>query len=144
MNNSEKAVSTFYQGFCCSQAILSSFGEELDLDRTLALKLADSFCGGMGRKGLACGAVTGAFMVIGLKHGRTSANDLVAKEKTIRVVGEFVDIFEERNNAIVCKELLGWDISTVEGYQRAKEHDLFKTLCPKFVADAAEILEEVL
>jgi C_GCAxxG_C_C family probable redox protein len=144
MNTPEKAVSTFDQGFCCSQAVLSTFGEELGLDRTLALKLAESFGGGMGRMGLTCGAVTGAFMVIGLKHGRTSADDLVAKENTTRVVGEFVAKFEERNNTIVCKELLGWDISTERGHQRAKEHNLFETLCPKFVADAAEILEEIL
>lgn len=144
MNNSEKAVSIFQEGFSCSQAILSTFGEELNLDKNTALKLADGFGGGMGRMALTCGAVTGAFMVIGLKHGRISTDDMEAKQRTTRLIRKFINKFEERNKTIVCKELLECDISTVEGFDYAKEHNLMNTLCPGFVADAAEILERIL
>lgn len=144
MNHSEKALSAFSEGFSCSQSVLSAFGEEYHLDRAVALKLGDSFGGGMGRMALTCGAVTGALMVIGLKYGRTSADDREAKDRTIRMVGEFVRRFEQRHNTIACSQLLGCDIGVEEGYQYAKEHDLFNTVCRKFVADAVEILEEVL
>ena len=48
-NTTEAAVSRFKEGFSCSQAILSTFGEQFGLDRDTALKLAAGFGGGMGR-----------------------------------------------------------------------------------------------
>lgn len=144
MNYSGRAVACFNEGFSCSQAILSTFGEELNLDKNTAMKIADGFGGGMGRMALTCGAVTGAFMVIGVKYGRISADDREAKQKTTQLVRKFTKKFKEKNKTIVCKELMECDISTEEGFKQAKEHNLISTLCPKFVADAVEILEEIL
>jgi C_GCAxxG_C_C family probable redox protein len=62
----EKAVGLFQEGFSCSQALRSTYGERYGLARDLALKLGDAFGGGMGGLGRMCGAVTGALMVIGL------------------------------------------------------------------------------
>ncbi len=144
MDNAEKAKAIFMEGFACSQAVLSAFCERFGLDKDIALKLADGFGGGMGRLGHTCGAVTGAFMVIGLKQGRTSAADAEAKQKTNVLIKEFVKRFKDRNQSIVCRELLDCDISTEENYKRAVEQNLLKTVCPKFVGDAAEILDEIL
>lgn len=144
MNRVERAVSCFKEGFSCSQAMLSTYGPQLGLNHELALKVSGAFGGGMARMGETCGAVTGAFMVIGLKHGKTKFEDKQAKEKTYSLVREFVDRFKSRNGSIVCRELLGCDISTPEGRDLAKEKNLFTTLCPKFVQDAAEIIEQIL
>jgi C_GCAxxG_C_C family probable redox protein len=143
-NATEAAVSCFNQGFSCSQAILSSFGEQFGLDRDTALKLAAGFGGGMGRMAGTCGAVTGAFMVLGLKYGATSPDDRQAKELTYERVREFATRFKERNGSVECRELLGCDISTPEGHQIVKDKGLLSTLCPKFVRDAGEVLEEML
>lgn len=144
MNKTEKATATFKEGFSCSQAVFSTFAKELGADESTVLKLSDAFGGGMGRMALTCGAVAGAFMVIGLKYGRTSAHDGEAKQKTANLVREFAQKFEERNKSIVCKELLDCDISTDEGSKYAKESNLTGTICPKLVTDAVEILEEIL
>jgi C_GCAxxG_C_C family probable redox protein len=136
----ERAVSLFEEGFSCSQAILSTFGPQLGLDRETALKVATAFGGGMGHMGETCGAVTGAFMVIGLKHGRIRAEDEETRDKAYELVAEFVDKFRSRNGSIVCRELLGCDINTPEGLALARE----KNVCPGFVRDAAEIIEEIL
>ena len=114
MNRVEKAVLLFRAGHACSQAILTAYGPTLGLDETLALKIACPFGGGMARMGGTCGAVTGAFMVIGLKHGRVSATDEQAKEKTYEIVREFVERFTSRNGSMVCRELLGYDLRDVE------------------------------
>ena len=87
MDRVETALSRFPEGFSCSQAILSTYGEEVGLARSLGLKLAAGFGGGMGRMAETCGAVTGAFMVVGLKHGRTKAGDSKAKGKTDDLLG---------------------------------------------------------
>jgi len=72
------------------------------------------------------------------------AEDNKSKEKTYVLVKEFAGKFEARNDSIACKDILGCDISTPQGLRTAREEALFSKLCPKFVQDAAEILEEML
>jgi len=144
MNRVERAVSCFKEGFSCSQAILSTYGEQFGLNREMALKVSGAFGGGMGRMGETCGAVTGAFMVIGLRYGKTKVEDEQTKERAYNLVKEFVDKFRSRNGSIVCRELLGCDISTSDGMKIIREKKFITTLCPKFVHDAAEIIEQIL
>jgi C_GCAxxG_C_C family probable redox protein len=117
------------------------YAEPLGMDTETALKLAAGFGGGMGRMGHACGAVTGAFMALGLKYGGL---DPKAKEKTYELVREFASRFKDRHGSLNCNDLLACDISTPEGRERIKQQRLHSTLCPQFVRDAAEILEELL
>ena len=138
----ENASACFEEGFSCAQAVLSTYGPGLGLERELALRVAGSFGGGMGM-GRTCGAVTGALMVIGLRRGKTVADDDEAKEACYNLAREFVAQFEARNGAITCKELLGYDISIPGEKEMAKEQGLFDTRCPELVRDAAEILEQI-
>jgi C_GCAxxG_C_C family probable redox protein len=87
--------------------------------------------------------VSGALMVIGLKHGHVAAQDKAAKEKTYALVREFVDQFRARNGSLLCRELLGYDIGTPEGMQLVREKGLSTSICPRLVRDAAEILERL-
>jgi len=144
MNKVESAVSCFKEGFSCSQAVFSAYSGLFGLDRETSLRLAQAFGGGMARMGETCGAVSGAFMLIGLKYGKIKADDEQAKEKTYEIVRKFVDAFKSLNGSILCRDLLGCDISTSEGMKQAKEKELFETLCPKFVQNAAEIIEKIL
>ena len=79
-NRVEEVVKTHAEGFSCAQALLAVYGPELGMDRETALKVAGGFGGGMGRMAGTCGAVTGAFMVIGLVHSMTKKGDLQQKE----------------------------------------------------------------
>ena len=124
-------------------SVLSTCGGELRLDRETALRIAGGFGGGMGRLGEVCGAVTGAFMVVGLKHGKTKAEDQESREEAYSLVQEFAEAFKSRNGSIVCRELLGYDISTPEGRNLAREKGVFATLCPGLVHDAVEIIEQM-
>jgi C_GCAxxG_C_C family probable redox protein len=108
------------------------------------MKVAAGFGGGMGRMAGTCGAVTGAYMVIGLKYGNTLADDRDAKERTHAKVQDFARRFCERHHWLECKKLLGCDISTAEGMELARDKKLFVSICPQLVAHAAEVLESVL
>ena len=143
-SRADKAVACFREGFACSQAVLSSFAGDFGLDKDMALKLASGFGGGMGRMAQTCGAVTGAYMVIGMKHGATTAQDKAAKEHTYLVIREFNERFKARNQSLICKDLLNCDISTPAGFEEAKQKGLLTTICPKMVRDAVEVLEEML
>ena len=146
MNESrvEEVVKTHAEGFSCAQALLAVYGPELGMDRETALKVAGGFGGGMGRMAGTCGAVTGAYMVIGLVHSMTKKGDLQQKELSYETIRKFAEKFKGRNGTLVCRELMGVDVSTPEGFAESKEKKIARTVCPKYVRDAAEILEEML
>jgi C_GCAxxG_C_C family probable redox protein len=98
----------------------------------------------MARTGETCGAVTGALMVIGLRHAKMRPDDDDSRELAYALAQEFMDAFRARNRSLLCRDLLSVDVSTPEGMREVREKDLFATVCPKFVGDAAEIIEEIL
>jgi C_GCAxxG_C_C family probable redox protein len=105
--------------------------------------MARAFGSGMGL-GNVCGAVTGAFMVLGFKY-RGEEDERQARLNTYDLVREFVRRFEVEDGTIVCRELLqGVDVSTESGMQEARVRNLFAELCPKYVRDATVILEDLL
>jgi len=141
MTNTEKAAQCFKNGFNCSQAVFSAYCGQFGVNTELALKIASGFGGGMGRLCETCGAVTGAYMVIGLKYGYISAEDKDGKEKVYSLVQEFTRRFKERNQSTVCETLLGTHLVSGDKEKAAQQ---VKVVCPKAVQDAAEILDELL
>jgi C_GCAxxG_C_C family probable redox protein len=142
MSEINNTVNKFLEGYACSQAILSEYCDLFDLNHETALKLAAGFAGGM-RMGGTCGAVTGAYMVLGLKFSDQNCEKAEGRKNVYKAVFEFTEKFEEINGSVNCKDLLGCDISTPEGMQVAKEKHLFQTVCPKFIKASAGILEKV-
>jgi C_GCAxxG_C_C family probable redox protein len=135
----ESAIAAFREGLSCSQAVLSTYGPHLGLERELALRIAAPFGGGIARTGGICGAVSGALMALGLKHGPREPKDEQARERVYALAQEFIDEFTARNGSILCHELLGRDLSSPKGRRWARV-----SRCPKFVRDGAEILERLL
>jgi C_GCAxxG_C_C family probable redox protein len=141
---SEIAVEIFNKGFNCAQAVLSSHCSEYGLDPVLAKKVAAAFIGGMANNGEVCGAVTGAFMLIGLKYGKHLEGDNESKENTNRITNEFICKFKKEYGSIICRDLLKYDLSIKEEAEKARESGIFKTLCPMLVKKSVEIVEEML
>ena len=134
MNSKAKdAAACFNDGFNCAQAVLSAYCEQFGLDRETALRIACGLGGGMGRLQETCGAVSGAYLVIGLMYGTD-------KEKTYALVQEFARRFEAKNKSTNCRALLGVDLI---GGDRQTASERVKHICPKMVQDAAEILESL-
>ncbi|MDL2259163.1 C-GCAxxG-C-C family protein [Eubacteriales bacterium OttesenSCG-928-K08] len=141
MAKATQAVECFHSGFNCAQAVFSTYSEEFGLDKETALKLSCGLGAGMGRLGHVCGAVSGAYLVIGLKYGQFQPNDKEEKEKTYAMVQEFSKRFEERNGTTICRDLLGVDLLQDDKVFTAER---IKEVCPKMVQDATEIIEELL
>ncbi len=144
MDWTEDTLDAFGDGFGCSQALVSVYGQKFGLDRKTALKISAAFSCGLGRMGLTCGAVTGALMIIGLKHGRTLRFDILSREKTDALAKKFILQFTARHGSTQCKDLLGCDLSTPEGLKIAGKEELIPLRCPQFVESACEILEGLL
>ena len=94
MSRAEEAKKQFEKGFHCAPAVLSTYSEQLGLEKASALKIACGFGGGIGRMGRTCGAVTGALMVFGLKHGQVNLADQESSQRTYTLVKEFIDRFK--------------------------------------------------
>ncbi len=144
MSRIEETLSSFKEDFSCAQSIFSTYAPHYGLDRDKALKISTGFGGGIARSGRTCGAVTGAYMVIGLKDGMGVSKDTEAKEKTYQLISEFSTLFQENNGSLICKELLGCDINTSEGKDYFNQNELLEKKCIQCVKNAAEILEGML
>jgi C_GCAxxG_C_C family probable redox protein len=143
----ERATQLHEQGYGCAQAVLTSYASDFGLDESLALKLATGFGSGMGRMCEVCGALTGAFMVIGLKYGKEKSDGTrygTETETTYRLVADLAGKFQERNGSIYCRELIGYNLMDPIEREKVVELGLFKTTCRKCILDAVELLEETL
>jgi C_GCAxxG_C_C family probable redox protein len=145
MEKSKKAVECFNTGLNCAQAVFYAFAEDVGIENEKALKIASSFGGGMAKMGETCGAVTGAFMALGMKYGRVNPDDLEARDKNYSKVLEFVEVFKSQHKSIVCKELLGFNLGNPQEVAAFKaSHPGYETPCEKLVESAAEILEKII
>jgi C_GCAxxG_C_C family probable redox protein len=141
---SENAIQYFRIGFNCSQAVLATFGQEYEVPEDACLRLACAFGGGMARRQMTCGAVTGALMVLGLKFGRARNDDISKKTETYEKANDFIKEFIKRNGSVSCRELLhGLDMNDPEEQKVIEELELFQTVCVKYVRDAVEIMQGI-
>ena len=116
-----------------------AFGEGLGLDEGTCAKVSCAFGGGISHLGLTCGAVTGALMVIGLRHGGPPE----MKEQTYETANEFVERFTRLHGSTNCTQLVGYDLSKPDQLAEAREKLVFVDKCVRYVTDAVKILEEL-
>lgn len=143
MTKAEKALELFSNNFNCSQAVLTAFAPDFGLDEKLALMLGTQFGGGA-RNGEMCGAVSGALMVLGLKYGHYESNNNEQKSRAYAVTTEYTKRFKELNGSIVCRDLLGYDLTKSDDMACIKEKNLFGDVCPKMIRSAVKVLEGIL
>lgn len=144
-SNLDIAVAKFQEGFNCSQAVLYSFSDELQIEKEIALKLACGFGAGMGRKEEVCGAVTGGIIAIGCKYGRGEKDDPAATELTYTKTRELMDRFALKHGTFSCRKLLNeCDLTTEEGRRNFNQNNLRNSICLPCVQSVVNILENIM
>jgi C_GCAxxG_C_C family probable redox protein len=143
MSNVDRAVELSCSGCSCSQSVFGAFAPRLGLGEDVAVQVASGFGGGM-RMAETCGAVTGAFMTLGLALAGDASRTADGRQAVSDAVVEFGRRFRERHGALTCRDLLGCDISTPEGKQSAQDRNLFQTTCRDLVRGAAAIVDELI
>jgi len=138
----EKAAAHFKQDYNCAQSVLLTMQEYYGIRRNrLIPKIATAFGGGIGRRGSLCGALTGAIMAIGLKHGINKPSlKGIEKEKAYEIALKFYDQFEKECGSPFCRELIGYDLTNPEELERLRKSDVREEKCSHFVKKAVEIL----
>lgn len=141
--HSEQARELFVDGCNCAQAVLVAFCEETGLTPEAAMKLASPFGGGMGRLREVCGALTGMFIVAGIRYGYCDAHSKELKDAHYQLIQTLAQKFKEENGALTCRELLGLSAGGDSYVSDVRTSEYYKGRpCERFVECAAEILEE--
>jgi len=143
MSRTDDAARLFREGHACSQAVLLAWAPEFGLDPGQAARLSAGFAAGM-RLGEACGAATGALMVLGLA---LCGDDCVTREGRSVVAAAnatFAERFRARTGALDCPDIIGCDLRTPDGAATARDQELFASKCAPAVRVAVEILEDML
>jgi C_GCAxxG_C_C family probable redox protein len=91
-----------------------------------------------------CGAVTGALIAIGLKHGNHELNDPAQKMVVTSKRDELVERFTKMHGSVDCPVILGADLRIPKEQQYARSSGFIDSKCPAFCRTAAEILKEIL
>lgn len=141
----DKAVQLFREGYNCSQSVFAAFADQYGISRELALRLAASFGGGMGRMREVCGAVSGMMLIAGLETGAVNGSDREGKAANYAEAQALADRFRKENGSIICRELLGLDLhgEPVSHVPEKRTEQYYKERpCAELVRCAAEILEE--
>lgn len=134
----------FLEGYNCAQAVVLAFADDFGLEKKTAVMLSSSFGGGMGRLREVCGAVSGMFMVLGLKYGYDSPENNEAKKELYQKVQEVAGIFKEDNGSIICRELLGLNQKgKSDPTPEARTETYYKKRpCKDLVKFAADLVED--
>lgn len=142
-DRAEIARFLFRKGFNCSQAVFGAFADELGLDQELAMRIASSFGGGMGRMREVCGAVSGMLMVCGCKKGYSTPETGHIKAEHYKQVQALAAEFRERHGSIICRELLGGTASDAPTPAARTEEFYRLRPCERLIASAAELAEKL-
>lgn len=146
MTKAERAVELFKAGYNCSQSVVGAFAEDLGFDFDTAMKMSEAFGGGMGRMRLTCGAVSGMFMLVGMKYSKAKGGDLETRRLVYKTVQEMAEEFKHKNGSIICAELLGENLPKDNGSVPTPRTPEFykKRPCIGCISDCAEMAEKYL
>ena len=138
----KSAKELFEEGYNCSQAVFCAHCEELGISFETGLKLSSSFGGGMGRLREVCGALSGLFMLIGLKNGYITPNDDSLKAEHYAKIQEMAGFFEAEFGSILCRDLLDLKVKKDLPTPTRRDENFYKTRpCAMFIEFADELFK---
>jgi C_GCAxxG_C_C family probable redox protein len=135
----DKAANHFRGGYNCAQSVLLAMQEHYGTKSEVIPKIASAFGGGVGRCGSLCGALTGAVMAIGIKHG-TNERGAEKRDKAYKLAQRFYEQFTRELGTPFCRELIGYDLTKQKELEKAERLKVFDEKCEGFVKKAVEIL----
>jgi C_GCAxxG_C_C family probable redox protein len=134
------AKELFSSGFNCAEAVSISVCGVTGVGDGIVPMAATGFGGGGGGAGGTCGALSGAFLAVSLKYGRTSSDQ--DRRNTYRICQPIFDGFVAKMGAASCRELTGLDLRTREGGQKLRESGIHERVCARAVEVAERLALE--
>ncbi len=136
----DKALAYFKEGYACSQSVAMTFAPEFGVDANTVAMISAPFGGGMGRLRGKCGAVTGAFMVLGMATGKYDPKDMNTKLAQYKKVQDLNANIVNIYGTAECGELLKKKVSKEQVEARA-HHNI---VCTGLIEDSVSALYDIL
>lgn len=145
MSRADRAEALFREGYNCSQTVVATFADVLDMSVEEAAKMSAALGAGVGKMREVCGAVSGMALVASHFKGYSDPKEVEGKKALYKLVQDMCHEFEETMESIVCRDLLGIkkgedlaepSVRTEEYYQQRP--------CIRACRCAAEIVEKYL
>lgn len=142
----EQAIRNFESGFNCAQSVFLAYSDVFELDLESAKKISVSFGGGVGRMREVCGTVSAMAMLAGFRYPVVDPLDQEARTRNYGMVQKMAELFKEKHQTIICRELLPPDeASATTPAPSARTSQYYqKRPCSKYVAEAARIAGRML
>lgn len=132
------------KGYNCAQAVAAAFADLTGWTPEQLFSAAGSFGGGYGGSHEeACGAVSGALLVLGILFPFTGEGDLEAKRKIYSLARDFRQRFFDIFGFTRCGELLKARPGVSERTRAARRLDI-TAHCDIMIVTSVELLEELL
>jgi len=142
--NEINAEIAFDASYNCAQSVLFPFLKQYGLREEDGFKIASAFGAGMAGMQGTCGAVTGAFMVLGLEYGFVDPKDKKQRELLLVKTREFILKFKNEYGTIKCRDILLCDLNTEEGKRKHKEENQRELICKNCVRHSVKILGKMI
>jgi len=140
----QKAIQSFKSGLNCAQSVITAFADDLQFKIDQALGMSVGFGAGMGRLQETCGAVTGAFMVLGMHNSGMYPDNKEIKEASYTMIQDFSRKFTTVYGTTNCGSLINCDLKTGEGQLYFRNHNLHEEVCEKCISTSVKIIEDLL
>jgi C_GCAxxG_C_C family probable redox protein len=140
MKKSDKALELFKSNLSCSQSVLIAMASEVGIDKTLAFRIGAGLGGGIGRTQNICGAINAGAIILGLKYGNYSADDVESKNRMANIVGRFVNECRESLGATQCLDLIKVDLNNKAQKDFANQTGHLAKVCNNAVGETVKIL----
>lgn len=144
MDREEKALHNFDAELNCAQAVLGAYTDRIAITSETAYAIACGFGAGMGRLQETCGAVTGAFMVLGIDTYHKFGSHPERKDSVYSKVQQFSEQFKNIHGTLDCRDLLKVDLNTEQGNTQMKEQNLRELVCKRCIVDAVKIADTLI
>ena len=140
--NASQAVEYFGSGYNCAQSVVCAFCDQFELPHNEARKIASGLGGGIGGLRQTCGALTGAVLLMGLKHGDYDLHDNNAKRRYYALIKGLESEFAEKFGSSNCRELLINAKAHFTNSPLSRDDNYYKSRpCAAFVAYACELFK---
>ena len=134
MNNRQKKAFDLHQkGYNCCQAVALAFADLFEQDAETVYKIAEGFGAGMGGRNGACGALSGAILLAGLKNSDGNLEGGSTKQETYKLSDAMYTAFAEKVGSVICRDIKGMD-----------NQDVPLCSCDDCIGIAVEIAQNIL
>jgi C_GCAxxG_C_C family probable redox protein len=130
-----KAEKYFNEGYNCCESVVLAVCDHVGMDKEMPLKISTPFGSGMSKNASNCGALSAAFVAMGMTKGRSSNEE--PRDPSYVPSDIIFNKFKEKYHTVSCGDITGLDLRNPEVMAQNKER-LHKEICGPIVRQVTD------